>query len=68
MRGARPLTMGGTMDRERREVREQEREGAVTCIYREDPEACAEAVLYVLKMRQPEPREERITLEELPGE
>ena len=52
------------MDHERREDAHQ----GITRIYREDPKACAEAVLYVLKMRQPEPFEERITLEELPGE
>ena len=46
------------MDHERREDADK----SVTRIYREDPEACAEAVLYVLGMRQPEP------LEELPGE
>ena len=37
------------MGHERNEVRKQE--GAITRIYREDSEACAEAVRYALEMR-----------------
>ena len=40
------------MDHERNEVREQE--GTITRIYREDPEACVEAILYALKIWDPE--------------
>ena len=39
------------MDHERNELRKHEREATVTRVYREDPEACAKAVLYALEMR-----------------
>ena len=62
------------MDHERDELRTYERKrghGTITRIYREDPEACAEAVLYVLKMRPPAGRfgdPEAPDRAEVPGE